>query len=373
MPLYLHQQPDWPSFRWNSEKLLPLISLVRNRQGRLLGKMSATGFDIRAEANLEILTADVLKSGEIEGEYFNREQVRSSLARRLGLEISGLVPSDRNTDGMVDLMLDATSNFEKPLTQSRLFDWHTWLFPDGKSGVYTVLKGQWRDDSTGPMQVVSGALGKEKVHFEAPSAKSLPYETGLFIDWMNSETETELLLKAGIAHLWFITIHPFEDGNGRIARAISDMLLARSDEQFFRFYSMSTQIRKERSSYYLMLEKTQKGGLDITEWLEWFLLCLLRAIESSDSILGKTRFKHAFWLRHAQTIFNERQKKILDRLLSDFEGNLNTSKWAKIARCSQDTALRDIQDLVAKNVLVKTERSGRSTAYNLVEPEEGAF
>ncbi len=365
MPFYLYQHPEWPSFRWNSEKLLPLVSLVRNRQGRLLGKMSASGFELRAEANLEMLTSDVLKSSEIEGENFDRQQVRSSIARRLGLEISGLVPSDRHTDGMVDLLLDATANFEKPLTQSRLFEWHEWLFPESKSGLYSVLKGQWRDDSTGPMQVVSGALGKEKVHFEAPPARDIQYQMKLFLDWFNQEDSTELLLKSGIAHLWFVTIHPFEDGNGRIARAISDMMLARSDEQFFRFYSMSSQIRKERSSYYQLLEKTQKGNPDITPWLEWFLLCLLRAIELSDRILEQTSYKHAFWLKHAQTSFNERQSKLLNKLLTDFEGNLNTSKWAKMAKCSQDTALRDIQDLLAKEVLLKTSQGGRSTTYAL--------
>ena len=369
MPTYLHQRQEWPVFHWNSELLLPLVSLVRNRQGRLIGKMAAVGFELRNEANLEMLTLEVLKSTEIEGEFLDREQVRSSIARRLGLDVSGLVNSDRNVDGMVDLMLDATRNFEKSLSKERLFNWHEWLFPDGKSGMYSILSGNWRNDSTGPMQVVSGPLGKEKVHFEAPAAAKLENEMRIFLDWFNLDQNTDLVLKAAVAHLWFVTVHPFEDGNGRIARALSDMLLARSDEQFFRFYSMSSQIRKERTSYYDILEKTQKGTLDISNWLSWFLNCLLLAIEGSEKILEKTSFKHFFWLKHAKTPLNERQNKLINLLLLDFEGKLNTTKWAKIAKCSQDTALRDIQDLMAKEVLQKSEQGGRSTNYELRKVE----
>ncbi|MDD4198601.1 MAG: Fic family protein [Paludibacter sp.] len=363
--MYLYNNQNWPIFEWNSEKLLPLLAYVRNRQGKLIGKMGALGFELQNEANLEILTIEILKSTEIEGELLDREQVRSSIARRLGLDISGLVYSERNVDGIVDLMLDATKNYDKELTKERLFSWHASLFPAGQSGMYKIITGNWRDDSTGPMQVVSGALGKEKVHYQAPSASLLENEMRIFFDWFNLEKNVDLVLKAGIAHLWFVTLHPFEDGNGRISRALSDMLLARSDEQSYRFYSMSTQIRKERSSYYDTLEKTQKGSLDITNWLEWFLHCLLHSIESSEKLLEKVIYKHEFWLRHSKVTINDRQRKILNMLMDNFEGILNTTKWAKIGKCSQDTALRDIQDLIEKGILRKTESCGRSTNYEL--------
>lgn len=363
--MYLYNHQNWPIFKWNSEKLLPLLSYVRNRQGKLIGKMGALGFELQNEANLEILTLEIIKSTEIEGEILDRGQVRSSIARRLGLDISGLIYSERNVDGIVDLMLDATKNYDKELNKARLFTWHASLFPTGQSGMYKIITGSWRDDSTGPMQVVSGALGKEKVHYQAPPAAQLENEMRIFFDWFNLEQDLDLVLKAAIAHLWLVTLHPFEDGNGRISRAISDMLLARSDEQSYRFYSMSTQIRKERNSYYDILEKTQKGGLDITTWLEWFLNCLLHAIEGSEKLLEKVIYKHAFWLRHSKVTINDRQRKILNMLMDDFEGVLNTTKWAKIAKCSQDTALRDIQDLIEKGILRKTEHGGRSTNYEL--------
>ncbi len=363
--MYLYNNKNWPIFEWNSEKLLPLLSYVRNRQGKLIGKMGALGFELRSEANLEILTQEILKSTEIEGEILDREQVRSSIARRLGLDISGLVYSERNVDGIVDLMIDATKNFDKELNKERLFSWHAALFPTGQSGMYKIIVGRWRDDSTGPMQVVSGALGKEKVHYQAPPAAQVENEMRIFLDWFNLDQNTDLVLKAGIAHLWFVTIHPFEDGNGRISRALSDMLLARSDEQSYRFYSMSTQIRKERNSYYDILEKTQKSGLDITNWLEWFLNCLLHAIENSEKLLEKIIFKHYFWLKHSKININDRQRKILNMLMDDFEGVLNTTKWAKIGKCSQDTALRDIQDLIEKGILIKSEQGGRSTNYEM--------
>ena len=363
--MYIYNHPNWPHFEWNNAKLLPLLSYVRNRQGKLIGKMGALGFELQNEANLEILTLDIIKSTEIEGEFLDKEQVRSSIARRLGLDIPGLVHAERNVDGIVDLMLDATKNYDKELTKERLFSWHAALFPPGQSGMYKIITGGWRDDSTGPMQVVSGALGKEKIHYQAPPAAQLENEMRIFIDWFNLEQENDLVLKSAIAHLWFVTLHPFEDGNGRMARALSDMLLARSDEQSYRFHSMSTQIQKERNSYYEILEKTQQGDLDITNWLEWYLNCLLHAIENSEKILEKIMIKHSFWAENSQVTLNERQRKILNMLMDDLEGVLNTSKWAKIGKCSQDTALRDIQDLMKKGILVKSRQGGRSTNYEL--------
>ncbi len=363
--IYIYNNPDWPVFKWDSEMLMPLLSFVRNKQGKLIGKMGALGFELRNEANLETLTQDIIKSTEIEGEILDRGQVKSSIARRLGLDIAGLVYSERNVDGIVDLMIDATKNFEEELNKDRIFTWHASLFPSGQSGMYKIETGQWRKDLAGPMQVVSGALGKEKVHYQAPPASQIENEMRIFFDWFNLEQNIDLVLKAAIAHLWFLTIHPFEDGNGRISRALSDMLLARSDEQSFRFYSMSSQIRKERNSYYVILEKTQKGGLDITQWLEWFLNCLLNTLESSEILLEKIIYKHMFWNKHSTEIVNNRQRKIMNLLLEDFDGVLNTTKWAKIAKCSQDTALRDIQNLIEKGILIKSNQGGRSTNYEL--------
>lgn len=363
--MFIYENINWPTLNWNSDKLLPLLALVRNRQGRLIGKMGALGFELRDQANLEILTLEIIKSTEIEGEILDPEQVRSSIARRLGLDVSGLVHSERNVDGVVEMLLDATRNFDKVLDKDRLFSWHAALFPGGYNGMYKIIIGNWRDDSTGPMQVVSGALGKEKVHYQAPPANQLEDEMSTFFNWLNQEQTIDLVLKAGIAHLWFVTLHPFEDGNGRISRAISDMLLARSDEQSYRFYSMSSQIRKERNAYYDILEKTQRGSLDITDWMEWFLNCLLRALEASDIVLEKIIFKHFFWVKNRSIVINERQHKILNLLLDGFDGKLNTTKWAKIGKCSQDTALRDIQDLIKKGMLVKSTLGGRSTNYEL--------
>ena len=365
--IYIYQQDDWPNFFWNDQSLLFPLAKVRNLQGKLVGKMHALGFELRNEAALRILTLDVIKSTEIEGEILNPEQVRSSIARRLGLDISGLVPSDRNVDGVVDMMIDATQNFDKPITKKRLFDWHFALFPTKRSGMYKIIVGNWRDDSTGPMQVVSGAMGKEKVHFQAPGSSELEFEISKFIDWFNKNDDIDSVIKAGMAHLWFVTLHPFEDGNGRIARAITDMLLARADGIPQRFYSMSSQIRKENKQYYNILEKTQKGKLDISEWLDWFLNCLLNALESSDHILRKVIYMHQFWNQNAIMIQNDRQKLLLNKLLDDFKGKLTASKWAKIAKCSHDTALRDIQDLIQKDILRKSEEGGRSTNYELVE------
>lgn len=364
--MYIYQHKDWPNFTWNTEALLPTVGIVRNLQGRLIGKMESLGFELRNEALLETLTLEVLKSTEIEGEFLNPEQVRSSIAKRLGIDIGGLIEADRNVEGMVDLMMDATQNFNKPLTSERLFDWHAALFPLGRSGMYKITVADWRDDTQGPMQVVSGALGKETVHFEAPESIKVPEEMKMYIDWFNADNQIEPVIKAAIGHLWFVTIHPFDDGNGRIARALADMLLARSDGSSQRFYSMSAQIRKERKGYYDILERTQKKNLDITEWLLWFLNCLSNSLRSSDSILAKVLEKAAFWKHHAKTIFNNRQQIMINRILDGFEGKLTTSKWGKITKCSQDTALRDIQDLIDKEILRKERSGGRSTNYELL-------
>ncbi|MCH7613883.1 MAG: Fic family protein [Candidatus Marinimicrobia bacterium] len=370
MKMYIHQHDNWPNFTWDSEKLLPILGEVRSLQGKLVGSMESLGFELQNEANLETLTLDVTKSTEIEGEILNPEQVRSSIARRLGMDISGLIPSDRNVDGVVDMMIDATQNFDEPLTKQRLFDWHFALFPTGRSGMNKIIVGKWRDDSTGPMQVVSGAIGKEKVHYQAPEALQVEQEISEFLKWFSEKENIDLVIKAGIAHLWFVTIHPFEDGNGRIARAIADMFLARADGIAQRFYSMSSQIHQERKEYYNILEKTQKGDLDITQWLKWFLNCLMNALTSSDKVLGKVLYKHKFWIKNALKIQNDRQKIMMNKLLDGFDGKLTSSKWAKITKCSPDTALRDIQDLINKHILSKTESGGRSTSYKLVKIDE---
>lgn len=363
MKRYIYQRPNWPNFTWNNERLLVVLGQVRNIQGRLLGRMEALGFELRDEATLSTLTMDVLKSSEIEGEFLHPEQVRSSVARRLGMDVAGLVYSDRNVDGVVEMLLDATQQYLKPMSAKRLFDWHAALFPTGRSGMHAIEVGQWRTDSTGPMQVVSGALGKERVHFQAPPSNVLKTEMKMFVDWFNKEKSLDPVLKAGLAHLWFVTVHPFDDGNGRIARALTDMLLARSDYSSQRFYSMSAQIRIERKGYYDTLEKIQQGSLDVTDWLEWFLTCLMRALQSTDITLSAVLSKAEFWKKHADTVFNDRQKLLVNKLLNDFDGKLTSSKWAKIAKCSADTALRDIQDLITKGVLEKEKAGGRSTGY----------
>jgi Fic family protein len=366
MKKYIYQNADWPHFGWDADALIVSLGEVRNIQGRLLGKMGSLGFDLKSEAILKTLTLDILKSSEIEGEILNQDQVRSSIARHLGLNISGLVASDRNMDGLVEMMLNATQNFDKPLTKERLFGWHSALFPAGKSGMYKVITGNWRDDSTGPMQVVSGAMGKERVHYQAPEAGRIENEMELFISWFNEEQTLDPVIKAGLAHFWFVTIHPFEDGNGRIARALTDMLLARADGSSQRFYSMSAEIRKERNEYYMILEKSQKGTLDITGWLSWFLICLKNSLVATDQILAKVLNKHQFWNKNASVILNERQTLLINILLDGFDGKLTSTKWAKITKCSNDTALRDIQDLIIKNILKKAPEGGRSTSYELV-------
>lgn len=363
--IYIHQNPQWPAFSWDNKALQARLGQVRNLQGRLIGKMLGLGFSLQSEAVLETVTLDVVKSTEIEGELLNEEQVRSSVARHLGMNMPGLLRNTRDVDGVVEMMLDATQKYNKPLTKERLFGWHSALFPNGRSGMYKIEVGKWRSDSTGPMQVVSGALGKEKVHYEAPTAKLINKEMSAFMKWFNAEDDLDPVLKAAVAHFWFVTIHPFDDGNGRIARAIADMQLARADKSSQRFYSMSAQIRVERNKYYDVLEKSQKGALDITAWIVWFLNCLESALHATDKTLSNVLSKVKFWEKHAQTELNERQKKMLNKLWDGFDGKLNTSKWAKMNKCSQDTALRDIQDLLDKRILKKEEAGGRSTAYIL--------
>jgi Fic family protein len=338
---------------------------VRHRQGRLVGHMEALGFHLRDEAVLQTLTADVLKSSEIEGERLDAEQVRSSLARRLGMDIGALKPADRHVEGIVEMMLDATRRYDQPLTAERLFSWHAALFPTGFSGMTKIRTGGWRDDSTGPMEVVSGPIGKERVHFQAPQAARLDGEMRAFLDWFNANADIDPVLKAGLAHLRFVTIHPFDDGNGRIARAIADMALARSENSPQRFYSMSAQIRQERGDYYRTLEKTQQGTLDVTPWMDWFLGCLGRAIDGAQTTLSAVLAKARFWESIAGVAINERQRLMLNRLLNGFEGKVTTSKYAKLAKCSHDTALRDILPLVERGILVRNSEGGRSTSYAL--------
>lgn len=364
---YIYERPDWPKYTWDQEKLAPKLAAVRHRQGRLIGRMEAIGFPLRKEAVLQILTLDVLKSSEIEGEVLNPEQVRSSIARRLGMDIAGAIPADRHVEGVVEMMLDATQNFDKPLTAERLFGWHAALFPTGRSGLHKIIVGAWRDDSTGPMQVVSGPIGHEKVHFEAPAAKRLKSEMAKFIGWANRTSDIDPVLRAALAHLWFVTIHPFDDGNGRIARAIADWALAQSENSSQRFYSMSSQIRLERNDYYDILKETQSGPLDVTEWMEWFLGCLDRAIAGTESSLAGVFRKAKFWENTAEKNINDRQRLILNKLLDGFEGKLTSSKWAKLAKCSQDTAQRDIQALIDQRILVKDAAGGRSTSYSLAD------
>ena len=366
MATYIHELKDWPAFRWNKEALTGRLAAVRHRQGRLIGRMEALGFQLQAEAVLQTLTEDVLKSSEIEGEMLDKEQVRSSIARRLGMDIGALTPADRDVEGVVEMMLDATQYYSRPLTKERLFGWHAALFPTGRNGMSRINFGAWREDETGPMQVVSGPIGRERVHYQAPAAHRLETEMQTFLTWFEREGSLDPVLKAALAHLWFVTIHPFDDGNGRIARAVADMALARSERSAQRFYSMSAQIRIERKAYYDMLEATQKGDLDVTPWLEWFLACLDRAFDRAENTLASVMTKARFWDHHASATFNDRQRGIINRLLNGFEGKLTTSKWATLAKCSQDTALRDIDDLIKRGVLIKDAGGGRSTSYSLV-------
>jgi Fic family protein len=358
----IYQQPDWPRFSWDRVGVADRLSAVRLQQGRLLGRMQALGFQLRQEAVLKTLTEDVLKTSEIEGENLDREMVRSSLARRLGMDAGSRKKVDRDVEGIVEMMLDATRNYEQPLTAKRLFAWHASLFPGGSSGMKQIRTGAWRKVS---MQVVSGPLGRERVHFQAPDAARLNVEMNAFLDWFNHSNESDWVTKAGLAHLWFVTIHPFEDGNGRIARAIADLALARSEESPQRFYSMSGQIRQERNAYYKILEKTQKGTMEITPWMEWFLNSMERAIAGAQTTLEKVLYKARFWESAAPLSLNDRQRLVLNKLLDNFEGKLTTAKWGKIAKCSHDTALRDINFLVEGRLLMRGADGGRSTSYEL--------
>ena len=367
MTFYIHHRDNWTDFTWNDKKVLLKLSETRNLQGKLLGRMESLGFDLQNEAILNTLTLEIVKSSEIEGEILEAEQVRSSIARRLGIDIAGAVESERHIDGIVEMMLDATQRYDVALTKERLFGWHSALFPTGWSNMFKITVADWRKDIKGSMQVVSGPLGREKVHFEAPAAERIDSEMAKLLDWIETEKEVDPVLKAAISHLWFVTIHPFEDGNGRIARAITEMILARSDNSAKRFYSMSAQIRVQRKQYYEVLERTQKENSDITEWILWFLECLQEAINSTYDVLQRVLQKAEFWKTHSSTILNERQQKMINRLLDGFTGKLTSTKWGKICKCSQDTALRDIQDLIKKDVLQKKTSGGRSTNYELVE------
>jgi Fic family protein len=364
MTKYIYEYDKWPEFIWNDKKIVVTLGKVRHLQGKIFGQMSALGFSIKEETILSTLTLDVLKSSEIEGEFLNQEQVRSSIARRLGLKYAGIVHADRNVEGVVEMMLDATQRYDKALDHERIFGWHASLFPTGWSGMHRIDTGCYRN---GEMQVVSGPMGKEKIHFQAPSANVVKKEMNVFLDWFNIKTDIDGVLKAAIAHFWFIIIHPFDDGNGRIARAISDMLLARSEESSQRFYSLSNQILTEKKKYYEILQHVQHSSGDITDWLDWFLNCLYRALENTEETLKRVLIKADFWDKHKVTTLNSRQRLILNKLFDGFDGKLKSSKWAKITKCSADTALRDIKDLIEKGILKQELSGGRSTNYELAE------
>lgn len=361
---YIYQFEEWPEMEWDLARLSPQLASIRYQQGLLIGQMSAQGFQLRAESGLINLTDEIVKSGAIEGETLNKDQVRSSLAKHLGMDIGSAPPASRHIDGIVEMMLNATENYDEPLTEERLFGWHAALFPTGRSGMRDITVGAWR---TGAMQVVSGGIGREKIHYEAPAAETLPDQMAAFLEWFNSSQELDPILKAALAHFWFVTIHPFDDGNGRIGRAISEMALARADQTSQRFYSMSAQIESERNDYYNALEQCQKMTIDITRWMEWFLGCLERAMSRAEETLSHVLQKSRMWEKANEGPVNDRQRKVLNRLSDDFQGNLNTSKYAKMTKCSTDTALRDIQALVARGILKKTPGGGRSTSYRLVE------
>lgn len=361
---YIYQNTDWRNFRWCGDKIQNLLLEIKKSQGYLLGKMDSLGFDVKNNALLQVLTENIIKSSEIEGQILDKHLVRSSIARRLGIDIGGETSVSRDIEGVVEMMLDATQNYSSQMTKERLIGWHAALFPTGFSGMYKINVGNYRTDELGPMQVISGYEGKEKIHYEAPPASILEKEMNEFLNYINTDNEYDSLIKAGIVHLWFVILHPFDDGNGRIARALTDMILARSDNSKFRFYSMSSQIQKNRKSYYEVLEKTQKGSMDITNWLLWFLENLLIAIQSSGEITDKVLQKAEFWQKNSNLVFNERQIKVLNRFMDNFEGNLTTTKWAKMCNCSQDTASLDINDLIAKKIMKKVGK-GRATHYLL--------
>ena len=361
--MYVWELPGWPAFAWSDSALIAPLAAARLKQGRLLGRMQGLGFDLQLEAQLEALTEDVVRSSEIEGDILDKAGVRSSLARRLGVPEAAATPADRRTEEVVEMMLDATRNFAAPLTAERLFGWQAALFPTGYSGLARVRTGGWRDDAAGPMQVVSGPLGRQRTHFQAPPAARVEAEMAAFLAWFAAPAGMDGLLRAGLAHLWFVTIHPFEDGNGRIARAIADQALAQSEGSAQRFYSLSSQIRRERADYYAILERTQRGGLDVTGWQAWFLACFARAIDAAEAGYGDVMRKAAFWRSHADLVLSERQRAMLNRVLDGFEGHLTARKWAILGRCSPATAQRDIADLVEKGVLRLNPGGSKNTSY----------
>ena len=364
MAKYIYQYNNWPNFKWEEQKIQVILGKVRHLQGILFGQMSTLGFSIKEEALLSTLTLDVLKTSEIEGEKLNYEQVRSSIAKKLGFDYNDTVYPNKNVEGVVEMMLDATQNYDQTLDDERLFAWHAALFPTGRSGMQKIEVACYR---TGEMQTVSGAMGREKVHYHAPAPEEVKREMDGFLDWFNKETKLDLVIKSAVAHFWFIIIHPFDDGNGRIARAISDLLLAKSENSTFRFYSLSNQMLLERKAYYSTLQKIQHSEGDITEWITWFLNCLYRALQSTEETIQKVLIKTAFWDKHKDTVLNSRQRLMLNKLLDGFEGKLKTSKWAKITKSSQDTALRDIKDLIEKGILIQERSGGRSTNYELLK------
>jgi Fic family protein len=369
--MWIHEHQNWPNFTWNAEVLSSKLADIRHRQGLLIGQMNNLGFNLKQEASLNTLTRDVIKSSAIEGENLNPEEVRSSIARRLGLDIAGLIPSGRDVEGIVEIMLDATQKFSTTLTKQRLFDWHAALFPTGRSGMHSITVGNWRTPDAGPMQVISGPVGKEKIHFEAPDAKCLDDEMQAFIKWFEDSNDIDPVIKAGIAHFWFVTIHPFEDGNGRIARAIGDMMFARADKMPERFYSLSSQIESERKNYYNQLERQQRSTPDITDWLDWFLGCMGRAIVSAETTLENVLFKAKLWDKINKSPVNERQRFVINRMLEDgFEGYINTSKYAKLTKSSNDTALRDIKEMKERGIFLQNPGGGRSTSYRLPDTIE---
>jgi Fic family protein len=363
---YIWQHPDWPHFRWDEGPVLAALSRVRQEIGYVLAMVDTAGFDVRRTAELSVLTETIDNSGQIEGEHLGADAIRSSVARRLGVEIAGLLPVDRHVDGVVEMMLDATGNISVPLSDERLFGWQAALFPTGRSLLGRIVTGAYRTDADGPMRVISGSMGREKIHFEAPPASTVPSEMRSFIDWFNTD-HMEGLLKSAVAHLWFVTIHPFDDGNGRLSRAIAEMALARADSSPMRFYSITAEIRKERAAYYSMLEETQKGDLDITRWILWYLDCLARALENSKLAFRAARDRASFWERANSLGLNDRQRAMLTSLLEGFEGKLTTSKWAALCKCSQDTASRDIAFLVDAGLMERSAAGGRSTGYSLLK------
>jgi Fic family protein len=367
---YIHEHPNWPEMTWDTKLLSKLCSDVRYKQGKHFGKMCSLGFDLKNQAFLTSLTEEVVKTSSIEGENLNTEEVRSSIAKKLGIKVGGLVDSSREIDGIVELMMDATKNYNQPLNADRLCSWHRCLFQKGKLIPYGVSVGKWRNDEDGPMQVVSGSIGKEVVHYQAPKASQIAKEMKQFFLWYNDQKNEESLIRAAVSHFWFVTIHPFDDGNGRIGRAITEMELSRSDQSEDRFYSMSSQIFKERKSYYDQLKLAQKYRMDITSWIEWFLGCLSRSIDSSENNLMVILEKTKIWEKINDFLINERQKKVINKLLNDFEGNLTSIKYARMTKCSKETAIRDIQDLINKGILIKNSSGGRSTSYRILSSKE---